>query len=717
MSNQLGGAASSYLRQHAHQPVHWQVFGDDAFEEAERRDVPVFLSVGYAACHWCHVMAHETFDDPVIAGFLNQNFVSIKVDREERPDVDSVYMAATQLLTGQGGWPMSVFLMPDGRAFHAGTYFPPEPRQGLPSFRQLIQGVHDTWVTNREGVEQFAGQLAQRLEQVNDAEAQLSNRVTEDSTDADKTMQLALNVLTRQEARTGGFGQAPKFPPHSALEFLTALGSTVEGDRTPLGRTLLDRTLRVMALSGLHDHVAGGFARYCVDEQWLVPHFEKMLYDNAQLLRHYAHASHLASVPADRELFKRTAQLMVSWLADELLTPEGAFASSLDADTVLENGEHHEGATYVWTRAELEHLTDFNGALKTLLVGGSVHAPQRGSMTFADTAGNEELTLAFSRVPEDQEWSAWDQARPVFEQNRAKRPQPAKDDKVVASWNGLMVRSLAETADLLDGENTEHAELARTLAINAATFLWNTHVAKDTNYQELTVLRVSYNGATDNAREGLLEDYAGLALGFQAVAAVTNDHSWTEKANEILDASLEKFVSTHQGTTLVRDSTQDPHATADQAVLNARNGSSGVVVLEDATPSGTALLALALAQRARPADEATLVHLLNHTDFVAARAPGSAGMALAARWKTRGGTVREIHIAGGSEGERRAARRVALLSGAVITPTPSTDVTRGEYAAGPAGDVRIYICQNYSCMAPLITVQELTTQLQKLRDR
>ena len=692
MVNQLGNSASSYLRQHAHQPVDWHVFNDDAFEEAQRRDVPIFLSVGYAACHWCHVMAHESFDDPAIAEVMNQNFVSIKVDREERPDVDAVYMSATQVLTGQGGWPMSVFLLPDGRAFHAGTYFPPEPRQGMPSFRQVLDAIQDAWVNRREQVEELAGQLAQRLEQMSAAEAAMG-RDEPDNGAAEDTINLALNVLNRQESRTGGFGQAPKFPPHSALELLTEVG--------PKAQDLRDRTLRVMALSGLHDHVAGGFARYCVDKNWLVPHFEKMLYDNAQLLRHYAHASHTAATPEDRELFKRTTENLIDWLEQDLLLQEGGFASSLDADTILDNGAHEEGATYVWTRQELGDLKE---PLNSLLVGGSVHAPHRGQIAFTET--NEKLTLAFSRIPSEEDWRAWDAKKPQLQQARNTRNQPARDEKVVASWNGLMVRALAESADLLDGEV---ATRAQQLATNAAEFLWTTHVEDD--QEQAKVLRVSYNGTTNSAREGLLEDYAGLALGFQAMSALTENYEWTERANRILDASLNKFVASNQGEFLVRDATQDPHATADQAVLNARNGGGGVVILEDSTPSGTALLALALAQRARPADEPTLAHLLKHTDFVAARAPGSAGMALAARWKSRGGTVREIHIAGGSAGERRAARRVALLSGAVITTTQPTDAARGEYAAGPAGDVRIYVCQNYACGAPLTTVQELAAQL------
>ncbi|WP_312178870.1 DUF255 domain-containing protein, partial [Arthrobacter sp.] len=361
MAERLRDQASAYLRQHADNPVDWWPFGDEAFAEARRRDVPVFISIGYAACHWCHVMAHESFEHADLAQTLNENFVSIKVDREERPDVDSAYMAATQALTGQGGWPMSVFTLPDGRTFYAGTYFPPQPLQGTPSFRQVLDAVLSAWTQRRSEVEQSAAQIAAHL-----AAGQLANRHllgplvgdtvpgTPDTGGwaADSLSAAVVTLSESEDTDFGGFGGAPKFPPSPLLRFLLAHAHS-GAPTAHAAAGLAARTLTAMALGGLYDQVEGGFARYTVDRRWQVPHFEKMLYDNAQLLRLYAHYSRTERDPDHRGLALRITRETAQWLTSRMLLPGGAFASSLDADTVV-NGRRVEGATYVFTRSELE---------------------------------------------------------------------------------------------------------------------------------------------------------------------------------------------------------------------------------------------------------------------------------------------------------------------------------------------------------------------------
>ena len=354
--NALGDEPSAYLRQHAGNPVHWQPFGDQAFATAAARDVPVFLSIGYAACHWCHVMAHESFEDQAVADYLNEHFVAVKVDREERPDVDSVYMAATQAISGEGGWPMSVFLTPEGLAFYAGTYYPPRPLPGRPSFLQVLEAVHDAWSERRNGVEQNAQALAQNMGQ-----AQLSAAVRLDGPpgiiDPELLPAAVRSLALSEDPDAGGFGAAPKFPPSAVLEFLVrhaAAPSETAGE----ARAMAGRALAGMARSALFDQLDGGFARYSVTRDWSVPHFEKMLYDNAQLLRVYVHWVRLGGTdnfPAEEaaHVAMRTARWMLASLG--LGSNATALASSLDADSVI-NGVHHEGGTYLWTVPDLEDV-------------------------------------------------------------------------------------------------------------------------------------------------------------------------------------------------------------------------------------------------------------------------------------------------------------------------------------------------------------------------
>src|SRR5689334_17431524 len=413
MPNRLARSTSPYLRQHAGNPVDWYEWGEEAFAEARRRDVPLLISIGYAACHWCHVMAHESFEDEATAAQMNENFVCVKVDREERPDVDNVYMTATQALTGQGGWPMTVFATPDGRPFYCGTYFPPRPAHGMPAFRQVLAAMADAWREQRAEVEAAGGRVA----------GAISSRLQlEPAPVSADVLDRAVAALEGSfDGRRGGFDRAPKFPPSMVLEFLLRHAARTGEERA---LRMARGTLEAMARGGIHDQLAGGFARYSVDADWVVPHFEKMLYDNALLLRVYLHLWRATGEPWAR----RVADATAGFLLRDLATPEGGFASALDADT-----EGVEGLTYVWTSAQLvEVLGEDDGRW----------AAEVFAVTPAGTFEHGSSTLQLLRDPDDAARLAGVKQR-LFAA-RAQRPQPARDDKVVTAWNGLAIAALAE---------------------------------------------------------------------------------------------------------------------------------------------------------------------------------------------------------------------------------------------------------------------------------
>src|SRR3954471_6147092 len=440
MPNRLAGATSPYLLQHAENPVDWWEWGPEAFAEARARDVPVLLSVGYAACHWCHVMAHESFEDDATAAQMNADFVCVKVDREERPDVDAIYMTATQALTGQGGWPMTVFATPDGRPFYCGTYYPPSPRHGMPSFRQVMDAVTDAWTTRRDELEAAGGRIAEGIGARLDlgAPTPLSAEV----------LDRAVDVLAgTYDERTGGFGGAPKFPPSMVLEFLLRNAARTGN---PRALAMARGTLEAMARGGIYDQLAGGFARYSVDDRWVVPHFEKMLYDNALLLRVFVH---LWRATGD-EWARRIADETAAFLIRDLGTPEGGFASALDADT-----EGVEGVTYVWTPGQLVEVL---GPDDGRWAAAQFEVTERGTF--------EHGTSTLQRLQEPDDPARLASVRDRLLAARAQRPQPARDDKVVTAWNGLAIAALAEHG-VLTGTD-ESVVAARRAAELLATTHW-----------------------------------------------------------------------------------------------------------------------------------------------------------------------------------------------------------------------------------------------------
>ncbi len=528
MANRLAGELSLYLRQHAGDPVDWYPWGEEAFERARETDRPVFLSAGYSSCHWCHVMARESFRDPAVATILNDAFVSIKLDREERPDIDDYYMNATQLMTGSGGWPMSVFMTPDGKPFHAGTYYPPTDRHGMPSFTRLLRAVEAAWRDRRDEVVESAENIARGLSRLGGrvmTDMPVDLHVGDDEAFralVEETTRGALDTLAAQEDRVnGGFGDAgggPKFPPHSALAFLLA-----EGGERALG--MARRVLDAMAGGGLYDHLAGGFFRYSVDPAWRVPHFEKMLYDNAQLLRAYA-AAHGA---AGDERYMRVARGVLGWLEAEMLqapAPDrAAFSSALDADS-----EGEEGRFYAWTEQDFRAALSGEGE-----AAAQVTARRFGVTSVGDFEGGNVLRLA---APADR--IAEELGLPVavvrerlnrgvaaLGAARAERVRPATDDKVLTSWNGLLLSGLAAVASV-EGEGN-----ALPLARDLARFL----VERRHGPRLTHVWRAGESRGT-----GLLEDHVFLGNGLLDLYAVTLEPWLLTEGLRLADEVEEHFA-------------------------------------------------------------------------------------------------------------------------------------------------------------------------------
>ncbi len=545
--NRLAGVTSPYLLQHADNPVDWWPWSPEAFEEARRRDVPVLLSVGYSACHWCHVMARESFEDEVTARVLNSHFVAVKVDREERPDVDAVYMEAVQAATGQGGWPMTVFLTPDAEPFYFGTYFPPEPRHGMPSFRQVLEGVRQAWAERRDEVTDVAARIVRDL---------AGREIDYGGTGAPGPAELgqALLGLTREyDAARGGFGGAPKFPPSMVVEFLLRHHARTGAEGAlQMARDTCER----MARGGLYDQLGGGFARYSVDRDWVVPHFEKMLYDNALLCRVYAHLWRSTGSAHARRVALDTADFMVR----ELRTAEGGFASALDADSDDGTGRHVEGAYYVWTPEQLRAvLGDEDARL------AAAHFGVTAEGTFEN--GASVLQLPQREGVFDAERIASVRERMLAA--RAERPRPGRDDKVVAAWNGLAVAALAET-----GAYFERPDLVDA-AVAAADLLVRVHLDEHGR-----LVRTSRDGRA-GANAGVLEDYADVAEGFLALASVTGEGVWLDFAGLLLDHVLTRFTD---GTGALHDTAAD----AERLIRRPQDPT------DNATPSGWTAAAGAL---------------------------------------------------------------------------------------------------------------------------
>ncbi|MBB5807630.1 uncharacterized protein YyaL (SSP411 family) [Saccharothrix ecbatanensis] len=651
MTNRLASSTSPYLLQHADNPVDWWPWSPEAFEEARERGVPVLLSVGYAACHWCHVMAHESFEDEATAAYMNEHFVNVKVDREERPDVDAVYMAVTQALSGHGGWPMTCFLTSDGEPFYAGTYFPPSPRHGMPSFRQVLEAIDHAWREQGDEVRESAAGIVSQL---------AFKPLPQSTVDDDVLAGAVVSLLGHFDRSNGGFGGAPKFPPSMVLEFLLRHHErTGSVEALSMARATCD----AMANGGLYDQLAGGFARYSVDAAWVVPHFEKMLYDNALLLRVYTHLSRRADNPRYRAVVRETAEFLLR----DLGTPEGGFAASLDADT-----EGVEGSTYVWTPAQL---------VEVLGMAAGARAAELYGVTDEGTFEHGSSTLRMFGTP-DPEIAA------KLLEARDRRPQPGRDDKVVTAWNGLAIAALAEAGAVFGEPRWVEA------AARAASLVLDVHLVDG------RLLRTSRNGVVGTAA-GVLEDYGCFADGLLALHQATGEVRWFTVAGELLDTALARFAGDEPGVY---------YDTADDAEALVQRPSDPS---DNASPSGASSLASALVTASvlggpstyRDAAEAAVAR----AGLLAAREPRFAGNWLAVAEAMALGPV-QVAVVGDASDLVTAAWTGVHGGGVVVAGAPDSApllADRPLVDGAPAA----YVCRGYVCDRPVTSVEDLTAAL------
>ncbi|MEU0049740.1 thioredoxin domain-containing protein [Streptomyces sp. NPDC006309] len=673
--NRLAHETSPYLLQHADNPVDWWPWSAEAFDAAREAGKPVLLSVGYSSCHWCHVMAHESFEDRATADYLNEHFVSVKVDREERPDVDAVYMEAVQAATGHGGWPMTVFLTPDAEPFYFGTYFPPAPRHGMPSFRQVLEGVQQAWTTRHDEVTDVAGKIVRDL-----AQREISHQG--DRAPGEQEQAQALLGLTREyDPQRGGFGGAPKFPPSMVLEFLLRHHARTGAEGAlQMARDTCER----MARGGIYDQLGGGFARYSVDRDWVVPHFEKMLYDNALLCRVYAHLWRATGSDLARRVALETADFMVR----ELRTSEGGFASALDADSDDGTGRHVEGAYYVWRPEQLRRvLGDDDADLAVKYFG----VTEEGTFEH----GQSVLQLPLTEAVADAGRIASVRSRLLAE--RALRPAPGRDDKVVAAWNGLAVAALAETGAYFDRPDLTEA------ALGAADLLVRVHLD-----EHARLARTSKDGRV-GPNAGVLEDYADVAEGFLALASVTGEGVWLDFAGLLLDQVLTRFTDPETGALF------DTAADAEQLIRRPQDPT------DNATPSGwTAAAGALLGYAAHTGSEAHRTgaeRALGVVKTLGPRVPRFIGWGLAVAEALLDGP-REVAVVGPAQDDERTT---ALHRTALLAPAPGAVVARGVPDSDEFplladrvlidGAPTAYVCRGFVCDLPVTDPAALEARL------
>ena len=665
MVNRLSESSSDYLLQHAHQTVDWWEWSDEALAEAARLDRPILLSVGYASCHWCHVMSAESFDDHAIATYINEHFVAIKVDRQQHPDVDAVYMTATQAMNGgSGGWPMTAFLTPDGRPFFTGTYFPPEAQPGMPSFRQVLEAMADGWHSRRDKMVATAGYIAETLK----------GRTLDAADDAPDLRAAIDQIEAGFDLIHGGFGSAPKFPAPTLLDALL-----IKGD--PRSLELAQRTLETMARGGIYDQVGGGFHRYSVDPGWVVPHFEKMLYDNALLLGTYVRgwrrtADHDSGL---RALFERTAYGIVEWLEREMVGDGGGFVAALDADSCDIRGAVHEGIFYLWNPELLgdalgEELGDWAAEVFHVTRGG----------TFEDGLS----TLQLRGRPD---YGRLEEVTAKLLEERETRFRPGTDELVVAAWNGWMISSLVTGAMVWDEKGWLE------LALRAAQHLVDVHLADG------DLRRTSRRGEVGEAI-GAAEDFGAVAEAFALLAGATGDPTWLRRAETLVDRALELFSHEDGGF----------YDGVDSGLFDRPRS-----LTDNVTPSGTSALIAALRQ----------VGLLAERDDLLERADAAA--------RTTWATVTEApRFAGAALADLlvsdEARRGLKPAVAVVVTDDPFDELARAAWRLAPAGSAvlsapagtegfgshfeqrgerAVYVCRGTVCFDPVTDYNELKTPL------
>ncbi len=675
-TNRLAQETSPYLRQHADNPVDWYPWGPEAFEAARISGLPIFLSIGYSACHWCHVMAHESFEDEATAAVMNRLFINVKVDREERPDVDSIYMDATQAIAGRGGWPMSVWLRPDGRPFYAGTYFPPTDRPGMPSFVRLCESINEAWTERRADVDKQATQLT----------ASIGRRlpVVESNVDNDVLTAAHDGLLTSFDRHWGGFGTAPKFPPAQTLMFLCRRYVV---ENSPETLNMITTTLDAMAAGGMYDQIGGGFSRYSVDNEWLIPHFEKMLYDNALLARAYTHGW----LVTKNHRYAKIVEETFAYALRDLSDPQGGFYSAEDADS-----EGVEGKFYAWSLAEVNEAcgadADAMIAHFALTEGGNFVDPHTGF------SGNV-LSLAQRGSEPDAQVS---RGRASLFARRAERARPGLDDKVLTSWNALMCRALAEAGWVFG--RPEWTERAR----HNAEFLWQ-HLRRGDG----RVMRSWQSDSPEARFLGYCEDYAALLEALLTLAE-TDDIRWLERAHQIADEMIELFADPEGGFF-------STGTDAESLIVRPQD------FMDNATPSANSMAAVGLLRLS------ALLGVDSYEEFARAtvarfaplvgRAPSAFGYATEAIERLLVPPVEVAIIGDSTDNERIALERVLasrLIPGAVMlhSATASDESPLLANRNGVDGHAAAYVCERYACETPTadpITLGDLLDRVVKNR--
>ncbi|MDT5060312.1 MAG: uncharacterized protein QOH63_771 [Acidobacteriota bacterium] len=679
-TNRLSKETSPYLLQHAHNPVDWYAWGDEAFEKARQEDKPILLSIGYSACHWCHVMAHESFENEEIARVMNENFINIKVDREERPDLDQIYMNAVQMMTGHGGWPMTVFLTPEGAPFYGGTYFPPVDRHNMPGFPRILLGVADAYRSRPDDVNETAASMLEELRRVGQTR-ESSETLTVDLLDAAER-----TVARSYDARHGGFGSAPKFPAAMNLEFLLR-----QFHRTGRGQALgmVEHTCRKMAEGGMYDQLGGGFHRYSTDAHWLTPHFEKMLYDNALLSRLYLHVYQ----PTKDVFYKRIAEETLDYVLREMTDERGGFYSTQDADS-----EGHEGKFFVWTIDEVKGvLVEEDAALFCAYYDVTAVGNFEGKNILHVSRTVEDVAKE-AKVPAERLQEALERGRRKLFEVREQRVKPDRDEKVLTAWNGLMLASFAEAAAILERDDY------RNVAEKTAQFVLE-------NLRRDGLLLRTYKDGQSKLN-GYLEDYAFFIDGLLALYQATGKLRWLEEAMSLADRMVEEFWDEADGGFFYTGKSHEA------LIVRSKD------YFDNATPSGNSVatevlqhLAALTANENYSRKAVTIFRLLREPLGRYASAFGRLLGALDFYLST----PKEIAIIGAAESdETRALLRevwTRFLPNKIIAQTTEGDARSAEVSPllrdRPMinGRPTAYVCEHYTCLAPTNSAAELAGQL------
>ena len=717
-TNRLINEISPYLHQHAHNPVDWHAWGEEALTKAKSGNKPIFLSIGYSACHWCHRMREESFEDPEVAAFMNEHFVNIKVDREERPDLDGIYMQATMAMTGSGGWRMSVFLTPDLKPFYAGTYFPPVRRYNMPAFRDVLAGIARTWKEDRAEVDRVSGQLSAHLQQALNLSIKTETTFTEEQLDA-----AAKSLVDDYDWENGGWGAAPKFPQAMSIEFLLrrfalsgAVGvdeAALTPDPSPTGRGELKaalHALKSMARGGMYDVVGGGFSRYSVDQFWRVPHFEKMLYDNAQLVRAYLHAWQITG----DTFFKRIVIETLDFIAREMTHPDGGFYSSLDADS-----EGEEGKFYVWSLDEIQAILKDDSEFFEAAYGINARGNWEGKTVLQRALDDTSLVVRFKLDPETVPAKLAELHSKLLSA-RASRVRPGTDDKILTAWNGLMLATMAEASRVIpldaiasDQQERSKPQLTQEIASSLKNAPRNDIYYKlATRNAEFLLDSLRVGGKLRRSwREGkvtnevFLEDYAALILGLIELYQTDFNNKWFTAAKELAEQMIELFNDPNGGFFDTAKDSQD-------LLLRPKD------LQDNATPSGNALACEALLKLAAFTDDGKYRDLAERSLGLIAGMVTQYPTAFS-RWLSAAdfalGNVKQIavvHEAGGNQ-ERELIRFIQSTYRPNIivaaSPYPPSEDAPALLMDRPLKDGKptVYVCEGFVCKNPVASISEI----------